>query len=673
MNKTKFNISIPMTRYTCYLVAILLIVCGIMYLLSSCITEIIDPNARSNGSKVAVNFSLRIGSHGSDEVVERSGFSADEPITAFVHVAHDVYMYATLEPESPVTTRAMTTNLPDNYRVRVVAYYSDNTIAAQEDYQVIGGKLTGNNFEVAEDNTCTFVAYSLNESTLPTQNASNEITFTVSAYPNLDLLWGSTNPIYIDGSGTTAEIIELKHLFSRIKVEVSSAAIISDPVIEKIENASVSPHYNGTATLNVLTGKLTPQGDPAGLQLTRWRDQDIATFGSAWKDGGITPAGVLQSTDVESDYCYIFKHESDTLALKIGDLVVDGIDLGSYELRFSSTKLLSGHSYVLKLTFKRLVWAGSNIFWDGNRLTFLPETTPEFLQGYQGVYFFWGSLIGISPVGTATAGQTTGAPGNFVTTNNTGTRLFVPPSVSPNRPNWTTAFAASTNNSTTKPWSGNTIDAIPRVQAGASLYSPVWLDDHSSRNYLYEIHDTVSFRGDICRYLSERRFAPPGHWRMPNGKELGHLASEYAEHTLSASMPATVLISGMSDFYNDVPSSYATKLVSSTVFPAGGSRESTGTFLTVTQYFSGSPANNSGNPGILNACFSLRLSGASNPAVAFNLARIGTPGIQGLVRCVKLDAAGIPPTFLDVFLTGDIVDWESGGTFGTGSQGEIWY
>jgi len=139
-------------------------------------------------------------------------------------------------------------------------------------------------------------------------------------------------------------------------------------------------------------------------------------------------------------------------------------------------------------------------------------------------------------------------------------------------------------------------------------------------------------------------------------------------------MPASVLISGMSDFYNDNPASHTKKYVSNTIFPAGGSRETTGAFSTLTRYFSGSPANDSGNPNILNACFSLQIS-PQTPAVAYNFSPIGAQGIQGLVRCVKLDGAGIPRTFLDLMLTADIEDWTGPDTLGGGgdTQGEIWY
>ena len=676
--KREVQISISMKRHICCLITFIWIVGGMTSLLLSCSTEIAMPDKRSKGPKVAINFALQIGSQGNNEVVVRSGLSANEPVTAFARVAGDVYMYATLEPESPVTTRAAisTTTLPDNYWVRIVAYETGGTIAAQEDYEVIAGLLIGNEFLVADDETYTFVAYSFNTNTLPVQNASNEVTFSVSSYTDLDLLWGSIGPVLVKGDGTTSLTIEVGHLFSRIMVEASSASIISNPAIDKIIGVTVSPHYNGPNTvLNAVTGNLTVQGNPSGLPITRWRDQDTGTYGTAWRDGGVTPAGELLSTDIESDYFYLFKHESDTFAIKINNLIVDGVDLGRREFRFSSVNLEPGKSYVLKMNFKKLVWAGSNIIWDNSRLTFLPETTPDFMQGYQGVFFFWGSLIGISPVGTVA----TGSPGNFSTTNNSGTQLYVPPSIAktsptiPARANWTTAYAGSTNNSNLKPWTGLTMADIPRVPSGANLYSPSWLDDHSSRNYLYEVHDTINFRGDICRYLTERQFAPPGNWRMPNSKELGYYTTEYGTTALASGFPSTIQTGGMHDFYNDYPS-YATKLISSTTFPAGGSRDASGAFLTETRYLSGSPANNAGNPSILNACFSLQIVAPST--ITYNLAPIGvSTGIQGVVRCIKLEESGLLRTFLDLYMTGDIQDWENGGTYGAGSdtQGEIWF
>jgi hypothetical protein len=44
--------------------------------------------------------------------------------------------------------------------------------------------------------------------------------------------------------------------------------------------------------------------------------------------------------------------------------------------------------------------AKSNIYWNGSYLTF--SNTSGVTEDYQGVYFKWGSLVGISPKNTAT-------------------------------------------------------------------------------------------------------------------------------------------------------------------------------------------------------------------------------------------------------------------------------
>ena len=62
-----------------------------------------------------------------------------------------------------------------------------------------------------------------------------------------------------------------------------------------------------------------------------------------------------------------------------------------------------------RITYKKsgTVWAGSNIYWNGTKLTFDAApvdpsnlTTQELTNmKKQGVFFLWGSLIGVSPNG----------------------------------------------------------------------------------------------------------------------------------------------------------------------------------------------------------------------------------------------------------------------------------
>jgi hypothetical protein len=50
-------------------------------------------------------------------------------------------------------------------------------------------------------------------------------------------------------------------------------------------------------------------------------------------------------------------------------------------------------------------WAGSNIYWDGTKLDFEKNPYEMGKSTYQGVFFQWGSLTGVSPVGTDWSGS----------------------------------------------------------------------------------------------------------------------------------------------------------------------------------------------------------------------------------------------------------------------------
>ncbi|MBD8347832.1 hypothetical protein [Dysgonomonas sp. HGC4] len=122
-------------------------------------------------------------------------------------------------------------------------------------------------------------------------------------------------------------------------------------------------------------------------------------------------------------------------------------------------------------------WAGSNIYWNGSNLTF--DVIAH--ANYQGVYFLWGSLWGISP-----------------------------------SENYNSLFSLSSY------WRikrrGVTWDSIPRVNEILAA-TPILSRGKTIRNYSYlgTIHDLTQGIGDICCYLTEQGLAPcsPKKWRMP--------------------------------------------------------------------------------------------------------------------------------------------------------------
>jgi hypothetical protein len=69
-----------------------------------------------------------------------------------------------------------------------------------------------------------------------------------------------------------------------------------------------------------------------------------------------------------------------------------------------SAALEPGSSYKLNVKFLEPIPAWSNIFWDGEKLTF--DVTDLGHQRYEGVFFKFGSLVGISPVGGFSSSST---------------------------------------------------------------------------------------------------------------------------------------------------------------------------------------------------------------------------------------------------------------------------
>jgi hypothetical protein len=166
-------------------------------------------------------------------------------------------------------------------------------------------------------------------------------------------------------------------------------------------------------------------------------------------------------------------------------------------------------------------------------LTF--DTTNKGNQGYQGVYFKWGSLVGISPAGV-----------NY----DDNTVLYVPYGY-PSAPKWKerkrtevkadTDIPAATENWTS--WGNNTYTAndIPYVDQtyyinsgqGRNDTQVIGADCNTQARY-------QSLRGDICQYLSKTG-AVSGNYRLPMSNEFG---APTASYYWNATNPTTVPIAG---------------------------------------------------------------------------------------------------------------------------------
>jgi hypothetical protein len=155
--------------------------------------------------------------------------------------------------------------------------------------------------------------------------------------------------------------------------------------------------------------------------------------------------------------------------------------------------LLGGSSYTLTIDLNKtnILWAGSNVYWDGSKLTFKPAGYVGKENFYQGVLFKWGSMVGVSPAGAINQQVSASTP------------IYYP----------TSATAWSANNAIMNTLYGNGDYASILYITGALTPSPS--NDYITSKtpaFEYEVSGEKRYFGDICRRID------PGY-RLPRGEE----------------------------------------------------------------------------------------------------------------------------------------------------------
>jgi hypothetical protein len=424
------------------------------------------------GGKVALTVSLN-----SRDYVEAGarGFQMKTDETALEEVVvplgedENYYLMATLRPDPEQADElrgapsngqrialAAFDNATDALAAGPVNYYYSNTL------NDLIPMVAGSPLVVDVNKTYYIAAYSYNSTTVNPGTSGID--------PSMDLLWGKSNPKYITLSDRTVEI-NMDHLFSRVKVNISVANIPSAS-ISAIGTVRIEGRRQAGLTLN--NGDLTPGSAAGALDVT----------------STLTGSGVTR----ESGY-YVF-YPSPT-KVTISSITITGVanPLTNLEAIFTKT-LEAGKNYILAVDLAKVGWATSNIYWDGSQLTFDKYQVGSH-PTYQGVFFKHGSLVGISPA----------IFGSYVN-DILSIILYAPPVRGESAWVATTIGAANA-------W-GSTYASIPYV-GGVSTST-------TSDNYLYDqLNDPdthyYNYNGDICSYLTG------GTWRMPNVDEFGAAAN----------------------------------------------------------------------------------------------------------------------------------------------------
>jgi hypothetical protein len=403
-----------------------------------------------------------------------------------------VHMSATLE-EDENSLRAAGSEAMEMGTIIVIAAYDENgdyvTKAEYEVTDTSGGikptAADGRGIIITTTGDYTFVAYSLNE------KESFVYSGNMGPYsaddPDDDPLWGSSLKVTVR-AGMNRVTIEMRHVFSRVTLKALSGDLAGSPTISNVSATWVG--YQAVLLEGVVGTGVA-------------EDQGFANFPA-------TPASEAYSAQRA-----VYAGNEDITTIKINSATIGGTTHMGSVARFNH-KLLPGRSYTLTVKFDELEWAWSNIYWvssGGNDgyLTF--DTTDEGHQGFQGVFFKWGSLVGISPATTAGAG-------NNGRDFSGATRIYVPYGY-PDDPKWkaTSGNAVGADNAIpgTSNWTawGN----IPYVNSGGSSAD-------RKNTYLMDVerNNEVTYkglRGDICQYLSMKTGVVVGDYRLPTSYEFG--------------------------------------------------------------------------------------------------------------------------------------------------------
>jgi hypothetical protein len=457
----------------------ILLVSGVAIFFASCEKEDLG-EMKERG--IAINFMLGTASYGENEVAVRSAKELASE-TVVVPMEGDIYMYATLAEDAML--RANTVSIAENTLVRIVAFDEDGDPVGNAVYKVKSNgtdiECVGMGLSVPAEGEYTFVAYSYNSTTVAPDYSAT--TLTVS--PDYDLLWGSEVETVTE-EGPNEVSIGMKHKFSQVTVEITTTAISDEPAITATYPTSITPGYR--ATLTVISGVMDK-----GSNFTPY-------LSSSW-------TGVGTSTVTSTPRC-VYTAGDYPIFVEVSWVAIDGVTFMIPTPRFNMP-LVSGSSYTLTVAFKKnLVWAGSNIYWDeslnsgAGGLTFDAPGASLANQMKQGVFFKWGSLVGISPAGDSNSAYDAATTKIYVPTYNSGTSSWDWEDPSSFHLDWEDI-----------PYVDDIFTGAPS-RIGSQLTNDAL---NTSNDYDY----WKNRKGDICRFLTGRPDVPSGSWRMPTSLEQG--------------------------------------------------------------------------------------------------------------------------------------------------------
>ncbi|MDR1527138.1 MAG: hypothetical protein LBS46_05640 [Dysgonamonadaceae bacterium] len=524
-------------HYAGYFVRVLLLLCGMVFLFTSCENETIPEKGKKSGKQIPVSVHIAGITEGGTEAIRASG-REEEILTQTVSLGDGMLLEMRLAPD-PASLLRGTTPLGNGKKFRVIAVmHSDHTYVSHGDFTVGSGTHTLSSFTVQSGENYDFICVSLNSAdSVPytTGLSTGEVpSFLTSPIDGADLLYDGTSHVNKTiNSDTDAELsFTLSHKFS--EVTLAADCSYNEWNISAVSNTLyLAPFY--TVSMNY-AGNVTKQGDALTNAYFTWNPI-------------ITPSPTATS---QSRMVYT-AGEAISVVIPAASFTIHDKSMPPSQTTatFNGKTLEAGKKYTLTLKFKMPKFASSNIYWDavGQKLTFKPyDLNPGTIypteQQYQGVFFKWGSLIGISPALTNNVtDQTQFHSGTNMSPNQgtDGTLIYVPTynPLNMSFSSWTkTNLSTFTNGRVANltfaypawdsiPYAGDTGYAgYASARWPYVNYTPPTDWNTSELTDLSTTHYT-DYVGDICSYISQTQAimdysgSTRGFYRLPRCEEFG--------------------------------------------------------------------------------------------------------------------------------------------------------
>jgi len=341
------------------------------------------------GDPVEVNFTMREAGFGANEITVRKQaspylFAGGERVLEEHYIPislnspssgelEEAYLSVTLTEDNQQIELRSDPLEPDS-KVRIVAYRSTapndtTTHSGYADYEVVsGGLLSPINYPLrVTPGEYKFVAYSYQDADPIPIFADT----TAQLMTPFDVLWGAETVTV--GPGNTLVEIEMRHLYSQVRMHVSLDSTVVGSQIEDLVNPSVSS-YN--PRLVVQSGKLILNGSPV-MGLTPF----------VFDYGGSAPE------IAKSHPQYIYTNNS-PIQVNISSIKIDGAYYsGPYTIPFS--KLLeAGKSYLLSVNFILSDGCADILYFASDSTLSIGKWKDGQITAQNLAYFKFGGVIG---------------------------------------------------------------------------------------------------------------------------------------------------------------------------------------------------------------------------------------------------------------------------------------